>query len=140
MSLGGGLLLGSGIQGWNRANELDERGVEVPAVVLDVHISHSDSGDTSTLRVRFKPRGDAPTRFTTDVTYDGNFPKEHPRYDVDGVRVQYDPKNPEHARVAGEAGDWREKTIVGGLLLAGVMGTCAWLLVSRAMRRNRSSP
>ena len=87
----------------NDKDALDARGVEVPARVL--HVSVDDGGEdgpTSEITVRFKPRGDSPERITTDVTYDDDFKDDVPRWRSEGVRIEYDPWDPELARIPGQ--------------------------------------
>ena len=122
-------LLGSGITGAARSSDLDERGVEVPARVLDVSVDPGDdSGPSSELTVRFKGRGDERVLVTTDVTYDGDFDEDHPAGRRTGVRVEYDSQDASSARLVGESGDSQDRIVAGSVftLLIPVLAIVYW--------------
>ena len=101
----------------NNKEALDARGIEVPADVLDVFVEEGgENGPTSEVTVRFKPRGDDTERITTDVTYDDDFNDDVPRWRSEGVRIEYDPRDPELARIPGQ--DSAIAWIVGYLFAA----------------------
>lgn len=109
-------LLGTGIRGWVRVDDLDTRGVEVRAEVVHADVdTGGDSGQTSSVTIRFKPRGDERARTTTEVKYDGDLEADHPEARRDGIRIEYDPETPAHARIKGESGDWIDRTIAGSV-------------------------
>lgn len=87
----------------NDKDALDARGIEVPAEVLDVSVKDGgEDGPTSVVTVRFKPRGDNTERTTNDVSYSDDFDDDFPSARSAGVRVEYDPRDPELARIPGE--------------------------------------
>lgn len=113
-------------------DEISRHGIEVPADVIDVSVSSGgDSGPTSTVTVRFKPRGDDLTKTTTEVSYDGDFGAEHPNAERQGTRVEYDPNDPEHARILGETGDALDR-VIAGVVFTAVIGGFAVLLWKRS--------
>ncbi|MEX2268468.1 MAG: DUF3592 domain-containing protein [Acidimicrobiia bacterium] len=123
------VMLGTGIADYESAGKLDERGAEVPAEVVHVTVNTGgEDGPTSTLTIRFKPRGDDPTKTMTNVSYDGDFEHDHPRADRQGIRIEYDPENPEHARVVGQSGDALDR-MIGGAVFTRVI--VAFAIVSR---------
>ena len=87
----------------NEKDALDAHGVEVPAEVLDVSVEEGgEDGPTSVVTVRFKPRGDSTERTTTDVSYSDDFNDDFPKARSRGVRIEYDPRDPELARIPGQ--------------------------------------
>lgn len=116
-----GVLTFFGIDELRRDDRLDEVGIEVPAEVVRASVDESSESTTTGLVVRFTQRGDARTVTTAEITYDGDFPAEHPGFARDGVRVEYDPDDPQVVRLVGD-GDERGIELLMGAALCLLIG------------------
>ena len=100
----------------DKSARLDDVGVEVPAQLVRVSVDDSGESTTSTLHVRFVQRGDARIETTAEITYDGDFADDRPGAVRRGVRIEYDPDDPQLVRLAGEDPDRGTGLLVGAAL------------------------
>ena len=61
-------------------------------------------------------RGDARIETIAEITYDGDFPADRPGGVRRGVRIEYDPDDPQLVRLAGEDPDRGTELLVGAVL------------------------
>jgi hypothetical protein len=125
--VGAALLTIWGVSELRKDSRLDDVGVEVPADVVRADVDDSGESTVTALTVRFTQRGDARTVTTAEISYDGDFPADRPRAVRDGVRIEYDPEDPQLVRLVGDDDDRGIELLVGaGLCLVLGLATTAF--------------
>ena len=91
---------------WTRAEHRILRGFVVVVLAFAIGLAVSGFSERDkTVRVRFVQRSDARTETTAEITYDGDFEADRPGTVRRGVRIEYDPDDPQLVRLAGEDRD-----------------------------------
>lgn len=129
----GVLLMVWGLAELDKDQRLDEVGVEVPAQLVRADVDDSGDSTVTTLVVRFVQRGDARIETTAEIAYDGDFVDEHPDAGRDGIRVEYDPDDPDVVRLVGHDDERGVELLVGAAVCA-VVGAVMAGWAARAWR------
>ena len=116
------------------SDALDERGMEVVAEVVSVSVDNRGDSTTSDVVVRFNHPGDDPTVTETEITYYDDFEADFPDAEAEGVRVVFDPEQPQRARIASESNDHAFELFIGAAVCAFFaigLGVAAYLIGRR---------